>query len=99
MNLPWKLIIYKKVEMTIMSYFQLGFWTERRNIFVGEVCFDHHDLIHNTRMTHKILKILCKNSRKQQHANHYGPEGVIKLPCPPRQVQWFSRTPGSRYVN
>ena len=27
-------------------------------------------------MTHKILKILCKNSRKQQRNNHYGPEGV-----------------------
>ena len=42
-----------------------------------EVCFDHHNLIHTTRMTHKIIKMPGKNCRKQQWDSFYWTEGVV----------------------
>ena len=77
-NLPWKLIIYKKIKMTIMFKLWWRFWTERWNISVWNVCFDHHDLIRTIRMAHKMTSMPGTNSQCQIWDNHYWTEGVLK---------------------
>ena len=78
-NLPWKLIIYKKIKMTIMSKLWWRLWVERWKIFVWNIYFDHHDLIRTIRIIYKISKIPGFYSQCQKCDNSYQTEGVSIL--------------------